>query len=246
MVQISSKIREVDRQLAAEVKTIKNSLKAAYELSLAQENEMKARIETLREEVLDLQKKGIQYNILKREVETNRGLYNSLLQRYKEVDIAGGVGTNNIFIVDKAMVPGAPSEPKCLGAASLSRPWLRGWGGCRACFLKYSMIACALQRKSSNSRDWQRLGLSLALKSGNGDAQRGLQRPAFRACGGLPLSCDRFAVLDRLRFAAVHRRDKRRARRGQIHNGGGDCAVFCANGSEGAARRCRPPQSIAS
>ena len=47
MVQISNKIREVDRQLAAEVKTIKTSLKAAYELSLAQENEMKARIETL-------------------------------------------------------------------------------------------------------------------------------------------------------------------------------------------------------
>ena len=56
--------------------------------------------------MLDLQKKGIQYNILKREVETNRGLYNSLLQRYKEVDIAGGVGTNNIFIVDRASAAG--------------------------------------------------------------------------------------------------------------------------------------------
>ncbi len=120
MVQISNKIKEVDRQLAAEVKTIRNSLKAAYESSLSLENEMKARIETLREVVLDLQKKGIQYNILKREVETNRGLYNSLLQRYKEVDIAGGVGTNNIFIVDRAMVPGAPSEPNFPRALMLS------------------------------------------------------------------------------------------------------------------------------
>ncbi|MBJ7532843.1 polysaccharide biosynthesis tyrosine autokinase [Rhodomicrobium vannielii ATCC 17100] len=111
MVQISNKIKEIDRQLAAEVKTIRNSLKAAYETSLAQESEMKGRIETLRGEVLDLQKKGIQYNILKREVETNRGLYNSLLQRSKEVNIAGGVGTNNIFIVDRALVPDAPSEP---------------------------------------------------------------------------------------------------------------------------------------
>ena len=73
---------------------------------------MKARMDTLREEVLILQKKGTQHNILKREVETNRGLYNSLLQRYKEVDIAGGVGTNNIFVVDKARTPGSPSEPK--------------------------------------------------------------------------------------------------------------------------------------
>ncbi len=114
MVQISSKMKEIDRQLAAEVKTIINSLKGAYKSSLAQENEMKAKIETLRAEVLDLQKKGIQYNILKREVDANRGLHNSLLQRMKEVDVASGVGTTNIFVIDRAMVPGFPSEPKVL------------------------------------------------------------------------------------------------------------------------------------
>ncbi len=111
MVQISNKMKEVDRQIGVEIQTIRRSLKAAYESSLSQENEMKARIETLREVVLDLSKKGIKYDILKREVETNRGLYNSLLQRYKEVDIAGGAGTNNVFIVDRATIPGSPAEP---------------------------------------------------------------------------------------------------------------------------------------
>lgn len=118
MVQIDNKIKEIDRQLASEVRTIKASLKGAYELSLSQENEMKARIETLRGEVIDLQKRSIQYNILKREVDTNRGLYNGLLQRFKEVDIAGGVGANNIFIVDRAELPGGPYAP------SLSRSLL--------------------------------------------------------------------------------------------------------------------------
>ena len=111
MVQISNKLKEIDRQIAAETMTIRNSLKAAYESSLLQENEMKARIETLRDEVLILQKKGIQYNVLKREADTNRGLYNSLLQRYKEVDIAGGIGTSNVFIVERAVLPVSPSEP---------------------------------------------------------------------------------------------------------------------------------------
>ena len=111
MVQIVNKIKEVDRQIAAEVTTIRNSLRAGYESSLSQEDEMKIRIEALREEVLNLQKKGIQYNALKREVDTNRGLYNSLLQRYKEVDIAGGVGTSNVFIVERGTVPNTPSEP---------------------------------------------------------------------------------------------------------------------------------------
>ena len=64
---------------------------------------MKSRVEKVRREVLELQKQNIQYNILKREVESNRGLYNNLLQRYKEVDLAGGVGTNNVFIVDRAI-----------------------------------------------------------------------------------------------------------------------------------------------
>ncbi|MBJ7545095.1 polysaccharide biosynthesis tyrosine autokinase [Rhodomicrobium udaipurense] len=122
MVQISNKIKEVYRQLAAEVKAIRNSLKAAYQSSLAQEVEMKGRIEELRAEVIDLQKKGIRHNILKREVETNRNLYNSLLQRLKEVDVAGGVGANNIFIVDRAVAPNFPSEP------SLSRALFLAFG----------------------------------------------------------------------------------------------------------------------
>jgi len=120
MVQIANKIKETDRQLATEVNTIRSSLKAAYESSLSQENEMKQRIETLRAETLDLQKRSIQYNILKREVDTTRSLYEGLLQRFKEVDVAGGVGANNVFIVDKAELPRAPSSPVMSRALALS------------------------------------------------------------------------------------------------------------------------------
>ncbi len=111
MQQITTKIKEIDKQLNSEHSTIRKSLKAAYEAALAQEVEMKRRIEQLREVAIDLQKKNIQYNIIRREVDTNRSLYNSLLQRYKEVDIAGGSGTTNIFIADPAVIPAAPSEP---------------------------------------------------------------------------------------------------------------------------------------
>jgi polysaccharide biosynthesis transport protein len=111
MVELSNQIADIDRQLAAEVNTLKNSYRAAYESSLAQETEMKNRIEGLKQEVLDLQKRSIQYNILKREVDTNRSLYDGLLQRYKEVDVAGGVAANNVFLVDKATLPGGPSSP---------------------------------------------------------------------------------------------------------------------------------------
>jgi capsular exopolysaccharide synthesis family protein len=112
MIQLRNKIAEVDRQLAAEVKTIKSALKASYESSRTQEDDMRQRIEALSADVVDLQRRSIEYNILKREVDTNRSLYDGLLQRYKEVDIAGGVEANNVFVVDKAMLPGSPSSPR--------------------------------------------------------------------------------------------------------------------------------------
>jgi capsular exopolysaccharide synthesis family protein len=112
MIQIENKIKEVDRQLAAEVKTIRSSLKAAYESSLSQELQMKKRIGTLREEALDLQRRSIEYNSLKRQVDSNRTIYDDLLQSSKKVEVAGGAGANNIFVVDRAELPGAPSSPQ--------------------------------------------------------------------------------------------------------------------------------------
>jgi succinoglycan biosynthesis transport protein ExoP len=120
MVQIQNQIEEIDRQLAAEVQTIRDSLQAAYDSSLAQENEMKERITHLQEAVMDLQGRSIQYNILKREVDTNRDLYASLLQRFKEVDVASGVVANNVFLVDSARLPNSPSSPRLMRALMMA------------------------------------------------------------------------------------------------------------------------------
>jgi succinoglycan biosynthesis transport protein ExoP len=111
MVQIDNQIKQIDKQLASEVNTIKSSLKAGYEASLAEEQAAQERVDALKKDLLDLQKRSVEYNILKREVDTNRDLYTSLLQRYKEVDVASGVGVNNVFVVDKAYLPSAPSSP---------------------------------------------------------------------------------------------------------------------------------------
>jgi capsular exopolysaccharide synthesis family protein len=137
MVQISNKIKEIDRQLSAEVRTIKDSLKARYKASKSQETEMEKQIETLRTEALDLQQRSIQYNILKREVDTNRQLYDGLLQRHKEVSIAGGVGSNNVFVVDKAQQPGAPSSPRLTRALLLSFAFGLGAGLAAAYVLEH-------------------------------------------------------------------------------------------------------------
>lgn len=131
MVQISSRIAEIDRQLATEVATIRNALRASFESSANQEEQMRKRIDELRAEVIDLQKKSVQYNTLQREVESSRNLYNDLLQRYKEVDVASGVGTNNVFIVDRALPPQSRSHPRTMLilAGTLFLGLMAGFGG---------------------------------------------------------------------------------------------------------------------
>jgi polysaccharide biosynthesis transport protein len=154
MVQIKNQMDEIDRQLAGAAQTIKDSLKAAYEASLSQEEETRKRIETLKQEVLDLQKRSIQYNIIKREVDTNRDLYTSLLQRYKEVDVASGVGANNVFVVDRADLPGGPSSPDLPHALMMAL--LFGLGaGCGAAYL--------LERLDNKIRSVEQLELTSGL-----------------------------------------------------------------------------------
>ena len=102
MLQLKGQIDELDKQVGAEVANIKASVRAEYQAALGQESMLAAQLGGLKVDVLDLQGRSIQYNIYKREVDTNRQLYDGLLQRYKEIGIAGGVTTNNISIVDRA------------------------------------------------------------------------------------------------------------------------------------------------
>lgn len=115
MLSLRSRIEELDRQIARERSQTASgqatSLLAAYRAAAAAESSLRSRVAQLKGSVLDLRGRSIQYNILQREVDTNRGLYDALLTRYKEVGVAGGVGTSPVSIVDRAEVPGGPYKP---------------------------------------------------------------------------------------------------------------------------------------
>ncbi len=55
--------------------------------------------------------KSIRYNILRRDVDTNRNLYEMILQRVKEASIASAMKASNIHVVDPATVPRQPRSP---------------------------------------------------------------------------------------------------------------------------------------
>src|SRR6516162_10312055 len=58
-----------------------------------------------------MSQKMIEYNILKREAEANKTLYDSLQTKLKEGQIASGLKSSNIRIVDPALVPTTPARP---------------------------------------------------------------------------------------------------------------------------------------
>ena len=122
MQQLQGQIGELDKQIGAELNNIRTSVKAEYDAAAAQEGMLTARIAGLRNQSLDLDKRSIQYNILKREVDTNRQLYDGLLQRYKEIGVSVNESANNVSVVDRAEVPSSPYKP------SLSRNLLFGLG----------------------------------------------------------------------------------------------------------------------
>jgi capsular exopolysaccharide synthesis family protein len=115
MVSLKSKIDELDRQInreSADVSTGRiNSLLSDYRAALAAERSLQGRVAQLKGAVLNLRDRNIQYTILQRDVDTNRSLYDALLQRYKQIGVAGGIGTSPVSIVDRAEVPSAPFEP---------------------------------------------------------------------------------------------------------------------------------------
>jgi capsular exopolysaccharide synthesis family protein len=111
MLQLKGQMDEVDRQIKEALEEIRGVVVASYRTAHSQELALKKKLEVAKADLLALQSRNIRYSILKREVDTNRTLYDGLLQRLKEVGIAGGVGINNISVVDKAKVPHFPFKP---------------------------------------------------------------------------------------------------------------------------------------
>lgn len=109
---LKSQIDQLDRAIVREESRVSGSIESAYRAAAAREAALERRVDQLKSTYLDNRRRSIQYNIYQQEVDTNRALYDGLLQRYKEIGIANGVGVNNISIVDTADEPQKPSSPR--------------------------------------------------------------------------------------------------------------------------------------
>ena len=112
------KVKEVRNQLAQVEVSIQQEngkalgrMKRDYETSVQREVLLRNALEQQKAEANKLNERAIQYNLLKRDVDTNRQLYEGLLQKLKEAGMAAGLRSSNIRIIDSARVPTSPASP---------------------------------------------------------------------------------------------------------------------------------------
>jgi succinoglycan biosynthesis transport protein ExoP len=111
MVAARAQIAELDARIKTEVNNILASIQGQYLASKKAEDALRSKVAGSRSEVLSVQDRSVDMNLLSRELDTNRQVYDSLLQRLKEVNVMAGITTNNVSIVDEASAPLFPANP---------------------------------------------------------------------------------------------------------------------------------------
>ncbi|MGO9366033.1 MAG: GumC family protein [Terriglobales bacterium] len=111
LAQINNQLKEIDAELVAETRKIGGKIKGQYMAALQRENMLHDALEKQKQEANKLNESAIEYSLLKRDLDTNRQLYEGLLEKLKEAGVSAGLRSNNFRIVDVARVPTGPIEP---------------------------------------------------------------------------------------------------------------------------------------
>jgi polysaccharide biosynthesis transport protein len=108
---LQSQIKDIQSDIQKEKQNIIDALDSEYRQSVARETMLGKELDIQKRDVNEMAGKMVEYNILKREAEANKVLYDGLLTKLREAGVSAGLRSSNIRIVDPAMIPSAPSRP---------------------------------------------------------------------------------------------------------------------------------------
>jgi succinoglycan biosynthesis transport protein ExoP len=111
VLRIEAQLKDLDRLITREKLNIGNQIEADYRGARQRELLLKQALDDQKAQVNQTAEKLVQYNILKREADTNKQLYDGMLQKLKEAGITAGLRSSNIRVVDPALIPSYPSRP---------------------------------------------------------------------------------------------------------------------------------------
>src|SRR6202046_2367448 len=112
VLRIAAQQKEVNDDLTRARKTLIESVEQEFNTARSHVELLQQTLDKQRAEANDQAEKLIQYHILQHDAESNRLLYDGLLQKLKEATITVGLRSDNIRVVDPALAPGGPSRPQ--------------------------------------------------------------------------------------------------------------------------------------
>jgi len=111
MQQVESQIKVIESALDKERVTVIDRLGSEYQAALRREKLLTIESNSEIGVVSDQSAKAVQYNMLKREVESVRQLYQNMLHRVEELGLASAMRASTIRVVDRAVTPTRPYSP---------------------------------------------------------------------------------------------------------------------------------------
>jgi polysaccharide biosynthesis transport protein len=112
LAQLQAKRDQLQHDMDEEIHRVTATIESAYKEAQGKETKLQDEMDKSRSNALGLNDAAVEYAILQREVDTNRDLYNSVLQRMKDVGLAAEARSSNVVIVDEAEASTSPSSPK--------------------------------------------------------------------------------------------------------------------------------------
>ncbi len=109
--RLQAQLKDFDQSIEKEKKNILDALESNYKEARQRESLLIQALDQQKAESNQMAEKLVEYNILKREAEANKTLYDGLMTKLKETAISQGLRSSNIRVVDPAMIPSTPSRP---------------------------------------------------------------------------------------------------------------------------------------
>jgi polysaccharide biosynthesis transport protein len=114
MIEAQSAIEAAQSKLRAEIAKVVQAVRTEYQAAVAQEQSMTLALDAQKGEALAMNRKAIDYGVIQRDVDSNKQIYDTLLQRAKETGVSGELRTSNVRIVDQAEPAVDPVSPRRL------------------------------------------------------------------------------------------------------------------------------------
>ncbi len=111
MLKIEAQIQQATERLDTELQTMLRAVQTESKVAKAREDTLLETVSRIKREGQDMNAKEAEYLSLQREHETNQLLYAEVLKRVKETGITSAIQTNNLQVVEQAVVPTAPVKP---------------------------------------------------------------------------------------------------------------------------------------